>query len=411
MRRLTKLTLAAAMPIAVSAGVGAAAPAAAGAPDAATPEPTVPANWVALTDDLGVLSISVPPEWVQVDTVPDVNDDGSPRPWIAAASDYQTFRDTFDAPGVIYTAFPYTANPQELLDRFGLTGGCASQESVPYDDGAFSGVIGHWTACGTTAAPSWHMLAANIPGNTVYTYALQVQILSDAERPVLDALLSSFNVTGAPVAPATAAPTTAPATPTLPPAPPTTTAAPPRTTPAPQTAPPPVTGGPATTAAPAPGGFHRIEDDTSFLAVAVPDEWTATNTAQRTVDGNSQATIVASTDIALFIPASGETDTFAVPGLIYSAYPYSDADELLTLRSMGASCADAGREPYQDAVFVGRLQRWTGCGGTATRIITVAASPADRSFTAYLLVQLTSPDDAPLQTILGTFDYTRGTGA
>jgi hypothetical protein len=52
-------------------------------------------------------------------------------------------------------------------------------------------------------------------------------------------------------------------------------------------------------------------------------------------------------------------------------------------------------QTFTDATFIGHIQAFNGCGGTASRIVQVAADPSDNSFTAVVLVQLTGlPDDA-----------------
>ena len=40
-----------------------------------------------------------------------------------------------------------------------------------------------------------------------------------------------------------------------------------------------------------------------------------------------------------------------------------------------------------------------------TRIVSVAVSPADRSATLHLGVQLPTADDTPLQTVLASFEH------
>ena len=50
--------------------------------------------------------------------------------------------------------------------------------------------------------------------------------------------------------------------------------------------------------------------------------------------------------------------------------------------------------PTTTGVFVGHIQTFTACNGTASSIVRVSANPADQAFTADLLIQLTGqPDD------------------
>ena len=108
----------AALVLAVTAATVAVALAAAD-PAGAAPPPTLPAGYVQLVDDTGTITVAVPDTWTDVDTVPAVNPDGTPQPWIEAAPDRQAFEDTWNVPGVLFYAAPFTADPQSLMDDAG----------------------------------------------------------------------------------------------------------------------------------------------------------------------------------------------------------------------------------------------------------------------------------------------------
>ena len=151
-------------------------------------------------------------------------------------------------------------------------------------------------------------------------------------------------------------------------------------------------------------------DDTGTIEISVPAAWTATYTAPITAaDGTTVPRIAASTDLAAFLPPQGTPDTFSVPGVIYAAQPFNaDTMAVLTSMGMGTSCTDGGIAPYNDDVFTGYFQTWTNCGGGATEIITLAASPADSSATVTLLIQLPTPDATALQTVVSSFNFAGG---
>ena len=48
------------------------------------------------------------------------------------------------------------------------------------------------------------------------------------------------------------------------------------------------------------------------------------------------------------------------------------------------------------------MQTWTSCGGTATRNVQLAISPADQSATVHIEVQLPDADNTPLQAVLSS---------
>ena len=133
-----------------------------------------------------------------------------------------------------------------------------------------------------------------------------------------------------------------------------------------------------------------LTDDTGKIEISVPAAWTATDTAPLTAaDGTTVPRIVSQHRPRGVPPAQGTPDTFSVPGVIYEARPFN-ADPMAVLNSMGmgTSCTDGGIAPYNDGAFTGYFQTWTNCGGGATEIITLAASPADSSATVTLLIQL-----------------------
>ena len=81
---------------------------------------------------------------------------------------------------------------------------------------------------------------------------------------------------------------------------------------------------------------------------------------------------------------------------MFQALPYeADTSAPLAASSFHDVCTAAPLQTYDDGVFVGHIQSFEACGGTATRNVVVVANPADGAFTAILDIQLTGqPDDA-----------------
>src|SRR5690606_18666718 len=102
------------------------------------------------------------------------HDDGTEQAYIAAAPDLVAFASSFDVPGVVYTALPYTADPQPVIDASGLTGGCATVETIPYSDAVFTGLVQVGTTCGASGAATWNMVVAS-PMTAEFTAMVQVQ--------------------------------------------------------------------------------------------------------------------------------------------------------------------------------------------------------------------------------------------
>lgn len=431
MNKLIKFAAAAGLPAVLWAGAAQSASAASLAITTTPPgSPGAPVGWQTLVDDTGLLTVSAPAEWTDVNTTPAANEDGSARPIIEASPNLEQFYASFDTPGVTFLAIPATTDLAGVLATFDVGGTCTGETTEPFDNGVLVGTIHHRTGCGAQA--EFVDVAANSALNPAVTLLLQVGIVTPTDAPVLQTVLQSAGFASAvpvtptvptvpgtvvtvpvvppvPTVPGTVA--TLPAVPTVPVVPPvptvpgTTVAGPVPTVPG---VVPTVPGLPGTTVAGplvvAPDAVP-VTDDTNHIGVSLPADWTDLLSSPQTVNGVLQPTLVASTDIAVFLPEG--PDTFGAPGVIYSALPYTaDPSTVLANADMSGSCVvDGAPEPYSDGVFTGLLQRYSACGGTQTRIVTVAASPADATFTAYLLIQITDTDDSDLNTILGSFVY------
>ena len=162
--------------------------------EAATTEPAfvLPAGYRYLVDDTNRITVAVPETWTDIATFPG-NIGGASVPAINAATDLQLWNDTFDAPGVLYAAFPYTSDPQTLINVYGLTAGCASSTVVPYADGVFTGSWAQWTECGPGGAAEWHLIVAS-PADQAFTAFVQIQLTGPQDQQAFDVVLETFNV-------------------------------------------------------------------------------------------------------------------------------------------------------------------------------------------------------------------------
>lgn len=188
-----------AVPIAAAAVTGSAG--------AAAP-PTVPPGYVQLVDDTGLLTVSVPDTWTDVDTVPAINVDGTAQPWISASPDFEQFQTSFDVPGVVYRALPFASDPASLMTDFALPdGACTDLEVVPYDDGLFTGEMQIGTSCGAAGTASWVLVVAS-PADRAFTALVQSQAATTADEEAVLTVLDTFNRTAAGVVPGSGVPTT-----------------------------------------------------------------------------------------------------------------------------------------------------------------------------------------------------------
>jgi hypothetical protein len=144
-----------------------------------------------LIDDTGRLSMSVPTSWTGVNAVADMNDNGTDRPRLAAATDVDAFYTDWQVPGAEVIAFPFNNDPSVLLRNLGFAGQCSDGGVQTFNSGTFSGLMQTWTACGGTATRNVQ-LAISPPDLSVSLF-IEVQ-LPDADNTPLQAVLTSLRV-------------------------------------------------------------------------------------------------------------------------------------------------------------------------------------------------------------------------
>jgi hypothetical protein len=148
-----------------------------------------------------------------------------------------------------------------------------------------------------------------------------------------------------------------------------------------------------------------LVDQTGFLTVRVPSDWTDQSLyPSRHDDGSPRATIIAAPNRDMF------TNTLVGSGTyIVALPPTTDVAALLQRSAFPTECTEGGGiMPYDDGRFVGQIQTWLNCSGQTTRIVNVAARPTDNSFTLFVQVRQTVPDDALVNWILADLGVVSG---
>jgi len=150
--------------------------------------------------------------------------------------------------------------------------------------------------------------------------------------------------------------------------------------------------------------FVEVTDDTGTISVQVPTAWTQVDgTPITTASGAVLPNVSAAPDLAAFF------QNWTSPGLSLSgAGPEvgSDVGQLLTDITSNAAeaCTETPAQDYDDGLYTGLIQVFTGCGGTGAVVLAIAAQPADASFTALAIIQLaTEADIAVADKVLETF--------
>lgn len=116
-------------------------------------------GYAAVLDDLGVLTVTVPDDWTDVNGVPFTTDAGQEWASITVAPDVQGYLDSWDVPGleIAATAAPGVTEDQlrDLLSSITeIYGTCTTvaQDVTPYDDGYFVGFEMAFEGCGSDTA-------------------------------------------------------------------------------------------------------------------------------------------------------------------------------------------------------------------------------------------------------------------
>jgi hypothetical protein len=337
------------------------------APTLTTATTLVPSAGVRVVDDTDFLTVTVPVDWDEHETVSSRRDDGSDRPQITAAPSLEQFFETVTGPGLYVVALPPTTDPAVVLAQNDWTGICSDGGVMPYDDGRFVGQLQSWLNCdgGTSRIVQ---LAVRPLANT-FTMSLQVAQSTPDDAQLLRIVGSAAVVSGA------FYPTLVAPVPLVP-----TGVVPPELLLAPSVS------------------MRTVADQTGRLTMSVPSTWTDTDgTPDFNDNGSDRPMVTVAPDVNGFY-----ADWF-VPGAQVTAFPFT-GDPSALLRNLGFAqqCRDGGVQSFADGTFVGLMQTWTNCGGTATRNVQLAISPADRSATVHIEVQLPDADNTPLQAVLSS---------
>lgn len=164
-------------------------------------EPTDPstAGYTALLDDLGVLTVTVPTAWSDVNGAPFTTDAGQEWASIFAAPNVDDYLSSWDVSGIEIAA---TAAPGSTEDQLlGLLANITSQygscetvvnDATPYDDGYYVGFESAWEGCGTNGTAAFAIVVVSNAGDQVVF--LRAQVTSDEDpNEVYTQIVSSFD--------------------------------------------------------------------------------------------------------------------------------------------------------------------------------------------------------------------------
>lgn len=160
-------------------------------------------EYVAITDGSGILAVTVPAAWSEVDGSEWVDNpfglEGAIGVQVTASPDITAWNETWTTPGVIFGATDMLgATVEEILDVFAPLGTeCTYTGRYEYDDGAYAGALDWWEDCGGVGTAQAVIIAR--PAGGEFTVLVAITLTSDADVAAADTIVSSFyvnNLTG-----------------------------------------------------------------------------------------------------------------------------------------------------------------------------------------------------------------------
>ena len=147
------------------------------------------------TDDDGILEVSVPEEWSDLDGSTLTDDDGVEYQAITVSTDIDGFLTGWDTPGLQLIASPALAgaDPAEKLAEYLTTipDDCTLDDEGDFDDGLYIGRYQYFTDCGGLDTDFVGLVATDYDNTHLIYLAVQMVDSSD-KTTVLDEILNTF---------------------------------------------------------------------------------------------------------------------------------------------------------------------------------------------------------------------------
>ncbi len=150
-------------------------------------------EYVSVRDDSGMLQMSVPVEWSDIDGTPWTFEDEEAGPSLNASVDVDGFYDNWTTPGAFLgasTSLRATYDPKSFLDQFDLSDSCTYDGRSDYSDELYTGAYDSYSNCGGTGT-SFLVLVVE-PESQGVLIILQVQMVTAADQEALQRILESF---------------------------------------------------------------------------------------------------------------------------------------------------------------------------------------------------------------------------
>lgn len=147
-------------------------------------------EYTTVTDDLGLISVSIPVAWSEVNGA--VNEGFGPSIW--AAPSIQGWQESWAVPGIIVesSAELTSADIPALLAARDFSQVCVDLGAEPYDDGLYAGTLQVYSECGGTETVYVVLAASPIDASLDYLIRVEIQAVTAADLEAADEALNTF---------------------------------------------------------------------------------------------------------------------------------------------------------------------------------------------------------------------------
>ncbi len=153
--------------------------------------------FVEVGDDQGLITVSAPAVWTDVDGRPwsggdFVDGDDLIGPALSVSTDVAAFNAGWGTPGVFIGAsdrLPFES-PEEVLEASSFGDECVLESTRPYDDGVYRGAFDLYIDCGAERSVFVNLVAE--PADGSFLVLVQLVAVSDADWNALATILDTF---------------------------------------------------------------------------------------------------------------------------------------------------------------------------------------------------------------------------
>ncbi|GIK55029.1 MAG: PDZ domain-containing protein [Chloroflexi bacterium] len=152
-------------------------------------------SYVTISDDSGLMKMSVPAEWADVDGSPWVLEGQTIGVSLAASPNLSNLYNGWTTPGVFFAATDQLGlSIDDLLNSIDYTGECTYEGRSDYQDEVYAGKYDFWYGCGSGQEGAMVLVLAAQPADGSYTALVLLQMLTQADLDAADQILKTFIV-------------------------------------------------------------------------------------------------------------------------------------------------------------------------------------------------------------------------